>query len=176
MITEINLNVALFFCCTEQYGHQTLLVHPNDCRGGSGQRDYNDWDVQGIHENGNGSYSQNLTEMQESHNDTSNAMKDCSAKFLLKATEVYKLSQTALDNLIPGISILFQEFLEAEMKCLLQNCGLSIDDHQTLYNEEAFNPFKALHTRYLQEKYYAEQLLHIISVFTFYLIQIALWI
>ena len=62
------------------------------------------------------------------------------------------------------------------MKCRLQNCGLSIDDHQTLYNEETFDPFKALHTRYLQEKYYAEQLLHIISVFTFYLIQIALWI
>ena len=138
---------------------------------------HNDWDVQGIHEDGNRSYSENPIEMQESHHEwidlnvvlctTSNATKDCSAKFLLKATEVYKVSQTALDNFIPDISILFQEFFEAEMKRQLQNCGLSINDHQALYNMEAFDPFKGLHTRYLQEKYYVEQLGLIVSIFTF---------
>lgn len=162
------------------------LMSTSTLLGNTFYRKHNDWDVQGIHEDGNGSYSENPIEMQESHHEwidlnvalctTSNATKDCSAKFLLKATEVYKLSQTALDNLIPDIGILFQEFFEAEMKRRLQNCGLSIDDHQALYNMEAFDPFKGLHTRYLQEKYYVEQLGLIVSIFTFYVIQIALWI
>lgn len=63
------------------------LMSTSTLLGNTFYRKHNDWDVQGIHEDGNGSYSENPIEMQESHHEwidsnvalctTSNATKDC---------------------------------------------------------------------------------------------------
>ena len=82
-------------------------------------------------------------------------MKRQAALFLLKAKEIHKVSQTALDGLIPDLTILFNQYYHSEVKCKFPDL---VNESES---QEDFDPFQGLHSKYLQEKYFKETL-HIV--------------
>ena len=87
------------------------------------------------------------------------------ALFLLKAREVRKVSQTALDGLLADFTIIIQETsqqLKTDVNACLEMNGMNLSLFQGL--EEVFHdpcrtePFKHLDTRFLQEKFFRDHL------------------
>ena len=79
--------------------------------------------------------------------DISNDRKKWQCALPLKSKEIYKVSQTAIDNLIPDLSQFFCEYFETEVKQQLQTYGLNIREHpelQDLFGQEECDPFKGL--------------------------------
>ena len=84
------------------------------------------------------------------------------ALFLLKAREVGKVSQTALDDLADFTIIIQETFqqLKTDVNACLEMNGMNLSLFQGL--EEVFHdpcqtePFKHLDTRLLQEKFFSE--------------------
>ena len=87
------------------------------------------------------------------------------ALLLLKAKEVRKVSQTALDGLLADFTVIIQETvqrLKTDVNACLEMNGMNLSLFQGL--EEVFQdtcrtePFKHLDTRFLQEKFFREHL------------------
>lgn len=83
------------------------------------------------------------------------------ALFLLKAKEVRKVSQVALDGIIEDFTLILQEtvsHLREEVNLYLIANGLSIAAFDYLPgifdNPSTLNPFSELESKYKQEKFY----------------------
>lgn len=89
-------------------------------------------------------------------------LKRQAAIFLLKSKEIYKTSQLSLDGIISEITTLWQQHLTVitnGIETQLSTLGIQ----QSCINEalsfnERINPFHGLHSRFLQEKYFSEEL------------------
>ena len=77
-------------------------------------------------------------------------MKKQSALFHLKAKEIHKISQTALDGLIADLTISFNQYYHSELKCKFPDL---VNESES---QEDFKPFQGLYSKYLQEKYFKE--------------------
>ena len=83
------------------------------------------------------------------------------ALFLLKAKEVRKLSQTALDGIIFDFTELHQQIinlLKVQAKSCLEGNGLSMDSicgfEEVFDNPDSCTPFRQLDSKSLQETFY----------------------
>ena len=87
------------------------------------------------------------------------------ALFLLKAKEIHKISQTALDELTSEFTELCKdEVRKLQIKVIwnLRDKGVDTSDISTLFSQSRLNSlFCGLHSSYLQDKYY-EQILHLV--------------
>ena len=93
------------------------------------------------------------------------------ALFLLKTKEVRKVSQTALDGIIPDFTELLQQRiyqLKTEVKSYLEVNGMNIAAFEGLErifdDPQKNNPFRQLDSKFLQEKFYREYLNLLVSL------------
>lgn len=92
------------------------------------------------------------------------------ALFLLKTKEIRKVSQAALDGLIADFTTILQQTIhqvEYEVDAVLKENGVSISAFQGLRsvfnNSQTNEPFKQLHCKFLQEKFYREHFHMLVS-------------
>ena len=85
------------------------------------------------------------------------------ALFLLRAKEVRKVSQTALNGLLEDFSNIVQEIvsqIKSEVNACLSSRGLSLEVFDGLEdvfsNRNNLEPFRGLDSKYLQEAFYRE--------------------
>ncbi len=71
------------------------------------------------------------------------SLKRSTALFLLKTKEINRVTQTALNHIIEGVTDLFQAYSSTE--------------------NSSVNPFAGLETQYLQEKFYTEEFNLVVS-------------
>jgi len=98
------------------------------------------------------------------------------ALFLLKAKEVRKVSQSALDGLLSDFSTIVESItrvLKSSVSDCLSSKGLDISSFDGL--EEAFSdlkitdPFHQLHSKFQQEKFYREHLNLVVRIIYIYI-------
>ena len=115
----------------------------------------------------------------DNHNDCAGADPELSefqhkkeiALFLLKAKEVRKLSQTALDGIIFDFTELHQQIinlLKVQAKSCLEGNGLSMDSicgfEEVFDNPDSCTPFRQLDSKSLQETFYRDHLNLLVSI------------
>ena len=115
----------------------------------------------------------NIEESSESSNEMSFANSEkLAALFLLKMKEVYKLSQSSVDCLTTDMSEMLQKHdhsLKLKVKDLLSSSGIKVENYPQIVqflshqDEELADPFKGLQSKFLQEKYFHENLALIVS-------------
>lgn len=86
-----------------------------------------------------------------------------SALFLLKATTVSKVSETALDNLVGDISILLDsrmQSLQEDISTALHHRGIEFDSELAaiFQNPSITVPFQGLSSQFLRKKFYREEM------------------
>lgn len=96
-----------------------------------------------------------------------------SALFLLKAKTVYKVSNTALNDLIGDISILLEsriQSLQEEISTTLDSRGLEFDPELALIFQKPSltAPFQSLHSEFLRKKFFREKMGLLVSVVCMY--------
>ena len=89
------------------------------------------------------------------------------ALFILKCKEVYKISQSAIDGLVTDVTLLMQQHshsVKSDIQKLFQDANITnFDIQRLLYPLEDVGPFKELHSKFLQEKYFRSNLHLIVS-------------
>lgn len=92
------------------------------------------------------------------------------ALFILKMKEIYKMSQSSIDSITTDFTELLQSHLhnyKLKVKRLLLSTGIEVDKYpqitEFLHQEELTDPFISLQTKFLQEKYFRENLALLVS-------------
>ncbi len=86
------------------------------------------------------------------------------ALFLLKTKEVHKVSQAAINGLLVDLTMLFQLYstkIKLNVFSHMTNTASAISDpllDMVFDSLQTFDPFAGIHSEYLQEKYYKEEL------------------
>ena len=101
------------------------------------------------------------------------SLKRSTALFTLKAKEVHKVSQKALDGLMEDFTLLIREVtdsLETDVRQSIGNAtgGDDISDvlDQCFKKYSNLNPFDGLNSKHLQDKYYCESLEMLVLTYT----------
>ena len=97
------------------------------------------------------------------------AQKRSAALFLLKLKEICRLSQAAINDVVHEWGGIFShtvQLMNSRIREVLSSSGIDLNSINGL--NEVFvdvpNPFMGLETRYLQEKYYLEELGLVVSL------------
>jgi hypothetical protein len=92
--------------------------------------------------------------------------KNESALFILKAREVYKMSQSALDSLLSDVSTMVDSKIgkmQASVSAVLDSKGITIDEElKSSFQPQSGELFQGLRTRYLQEAYFKDHFKHVV--------------
>lgn len=96
--------------------------------------------------------------------------KQSNAMFILKTSEVRKLTITAVNNILSDIELLVEDAMVTAQKkteCSLRACGINPSSIPSFYDNfcSLMKPFVGLDSEYLQMKYFRETLGLIVSVF-----------
>lgn len=87
----------------------------------------------------------------------------CLALFLLKAREVHKVSQKAINGLIVDVTMLFQQYTNKLRKDFINENNYSENLISIFNSLESADPFMGLHTEFLQQKYFKQKLGLVVS-------------
>ena len=79
--------------------------------------------------------------------------------FILKLKEIYKVSQTSLDGLIPEMNILIQQHKQmfmSKVQTSFSAVGIETGDYPDVIDvfSTEIDPFKKLHSGFLQETFF----------------------
>ncbi len=98
-------------------------------------------------------------------NDTAVDFERSCALFILKSKEVYKISQSAIDGLLTDVTLLMQQYshsVKSDIQKLFQDANIThfseSNLQRLLYPLEDVDPFKELHSSFLQKKYFRSNL------------------
>ena len=93
------------------------------------------------------------------------------ALFLLKAREIHKISQSALDHLLGDMAVymdMIKERLMENVIATLQRKGINMEDDLELLrltkSPEVTDPFSSLHSEYLQRQYFIKHFNLVVSI------------